>query len=240
MIGRRSLLLLPLAARAGAEQSFTSQLWKSIASIYSATLRHPFLSGLSDGSLPREKFQYYLLQDALYLGAFSRALSVVASKSPRQEWSVSLNRDAIESLEVEKAMHGEILGSYGVSTQKIQAALMAPVNYAYTNHLLLAAERGTFAEGLAAVLPCYWIYCEVGKELKKKGSRNKDYQRWIDQYAGEEYGKTVRRVLAMMDSAAEGLPQATLDRLTHLFVTSSRYEYQFWDMAWREEAWLPR
>jgi thiaminase/transcriptional activator TenA len=236
---RRALLLTPFALRSLAAEGFVASQWKAISSIYAATLRHPFLTGLTDGTLPKRKFQFYLVQDALYLGVFSRALSVVASKAPKQEWAVALNRDAIEALEVEKAMHGEILTSYGISPAQIQSASMAPSNYAYTNHLLIAAERGTFAEGLAAVLPCYWIYWEVGKELKKKGSRNKDYQRWIDQYAGEEYGKTVRRVLAMMDEAAAGVPRAMQDRLISLFVTSSRYEYQFWDMAWREEHWQP-
>lgn len=238
-LDRRTLLLAPFALRASAAEGFSASLWKAIAPVYAATLRHPFLTGLSDGTLPKAKFQFYLVQDALYLGAFSRGLSIVASKAPQQEWAVALNRDAVESLEVEKAMHGEILGSYGISAAKIQSASMAPTNYAYTNHLLVTAERGSFAEGLAAMLPCYWIYWEAGKELKKKGSRNRDYQRWIDQYAGEEYGKTVRRTVAMMDEAAAELPKAMQERLTSLFVTSSRYEYLFWDMAWREERWLP-
>ncbi|MCS7026618.1 MAG: thiaminase II [Bryobacteraceae bacterium] len=239
MIVRRSFLIWFWALRAAAQEKFTMRLWKSVGSIYAETLRHPFLTGLADGSLPRSKFQFYLVQDALYLTAFSRALSMVASKSPRQDWSVALNRDAIECLEVERAMHAEILGRFGVSASQIREAEMAPTNYAYTNHLLLAAERGSFAEGLAAVLPCYWIYWEVGKALKTRGSRNPEYQRWISQYSSDEYGKTVERVLAMMDACARELLPASLDRLQQLFVTSARYEYQFWDMAWREERWAP-
>ncbi|MBI3683559.1 MAG: TenA family protein, partial [Acidobacteria bacterium] len=173
---RRSLLVFPAAAWLP-PSDFSRQLWTAIASIYTKTLVHPFLTGLQDGSLPRRKFQFYLLQDALYLGVFSRVLNVLASKAPRQEWAVSLGRDAIEAVDVERAMHRQILGSYGISPQQIANADMAPVNYAYTNHLMITAERGSFAEGLAAVLPCYWIYWEVGKELKKRGSRNRDYER---------------------------------------------------------------
>jgi len=136
-------------------------------------------------------------------------------------------------------MHSQILASFGVAPAKAAAARMAPVNYAYTNHLLLHCSQSTFLEGLAAMLPCYWIYWEVGKHLTKAGSRKPAYQRWIDQYAGEEYGKTVRRVLSMTDHAAASATPAVRTRAHDLFVLSARYEYLFWDMAWREEQWLP-
>jgi thiaminase (transcriptional activator TenA) len=116
---------------------------------------------------------------------------------------------------------------------------MMPTNYAYTNHLLAAVERKSFAEGLAAMLPCYWIYWEVGKELKKRGSKNADYQRWIDQYSGESYADTVNLVLRMMNTEADRVTAAVRGSAKDLFVISSRYEYQFWDMAWREEKWSP-
>ncbi len=232
------LTALPAGLAIGAGR-FTQELWTAIVPIYAATLKHPFLTGLADGSLPRSRFQFYLVQDALYLDAFSRALSVLASKAPRTDWAIAFSRDAIESLEVERQMHGQILGSYGVTAQTIGAAAMAPVNYAYTNHLMAAAERGTFLEGLAAMLPCYWIYWEVGKQLEKRGSKNRDYQRWIAQYSGEAYGKTVQRVLAVADEEAVGASAGTRERARKLFVLSARYEYQFWDSAWREERWVP-
>ena len=89
------------------------------------------------------------------------------------------------------------------------------------------------------MLPCYWIYWEVGKELTQRGSRNPDYQRWIDQYAGEDYGATVRQVLAIMNAEAAGLSERSRQGALALFETSARYEYMFWDMAWREEQWPP-
>ena len=96
-----------------------------------------------------------------------------------------------------------------------------------------------FHEGLAAVLPCYWIYWEVGKELQKRGSQDPDYQRWIAQYASQDFGRVVEHVLEMMNAEAEGLDAPSRDRLTKIFQTSSRYEWMFWDMAWREEKWEP-
>jgi thiaminase/transcriptional activator TenA len=231
---RRELLSL-IAAQVEVYRTrgwFTTELWASILDIYGKTLKHPFLAGLRDGTLPRSKFQYYLAQDALYLTAYSKALRLLAAKAPKKEWAAQFEKDAGEAITAERQLHESLLGGF-------KHAEMAPVNYAYTNHLLVACGQGTFAEGLAAMLPCYWIYWEVGKELKKGGSANKDYQRWIDQYADPEYGKTVMRVFDVMNETAKGLDAAAKERCKKLFVVSSRYEYQFWDMAWREERWMP-
>ncbi len=229
-----ALLLSPAAA-----QEFTQQLWSEIRPVYAKTLEHPFLSGLSDGTLPRDRFQFYLLQDGLYLRSFSQALSVLASKAPNEQWAMTLSRHSIDALKEERALHETILASYGVTPAMRTQAVMAPSNTAYTNHLLASVQRLSFTEGLAAMLPCYWIYLEVGKELVKRGSKDKDYQRWIDQYSSAEYEQSVRAVLAMMNEAARDASDAQKRNARALFVRSARYEYMFWDMAWRLEAWPP-
>ena len=218
---------------------FTSELWRAIAPIYETTLKHPFLAGLTDGTLPRSRFQFYLAQDALYLKVFGQALHALAAKAPREEWAITLGTHAIDALKAERELHETVLASYGVSKTDIALAVMAPANYAYTNHLLVSVERGSFAEGLAAMLPCYWIYWEVGKTLKKRGSPRQEFQRWIDQYSSEEYGKSVNEVLAIMNTVASGLDSLARASLLRRFIVSARYEYLFWDMAWREERWFP-
>ncbi len=229
--------LLPAMPAAAAE--FTAQLWAEIAPVYRETLRHPFLTGLTDGTLPRDRFQFYLLQDGQYLRAFGQALNRLAAKAPREEWSLTLSRHAIEAIEAERELHGKILASYGAGAASMKSTAMAPTNYAYTNHLMNAVEQGTFAEGLAALLPCYWIYWEVGKELVKRGSKEPAYQKWIDQYAGDEYARSVQQVLAMMNAEAETAADGVRASARRLFVLSARYEYMFWDMAWKREAWPP-
>jgi thiaminase (transcriptional activator TenA) len=220
--------------------AFTGEMWERGRPVYETTLEHPFLKGLSDGSLPRDKFQFYLEQDAQYLRVFGQALSVLASKAPHEDWARTLNRHAVDAVEVERALHETILVKFGVQPNRASRARMAPVNVAYTNHLLVAVERGTFAEGLAAMLPCYWIYWEAGKVLVKRGSKNREYQQWIDQYASEDYGKSVREVLAMMDAVAPELTAAQRERCLALFERGARYEWMFWDMAWRKESWPPQ
>ena len=237
---RRAFLALFLAAPAVcAQRPFTEELWTSVHAIYSRTLEHPFLKGLADGSLPRSRFEFYLIQDELYLRAFAQALSILASKAPREEWAMTLNQHAAAAIQAERELHDSILKAFGVPAQKVRTAAMAPTNLAYTNHLLAAAHQRSFGEGLAAVLPCYWIYWEAGKELKKRGSKDPQYQRWIDMYSGEEYGKVVRQVLDMMNAESGGMTPEARHAAARLFEISSRYEWMFWDMAWREEAWPP-
>jgi len=223
-----------------ASTTLTDEMWERARPVHEKTLEHPFLRGLTDGTLPRDRFQFYLEQDAEYLRVFGQALSVLASKAPREEWAKTLNRHAVDAIEVERALHETILGKFGVQRSGAVRAPMAPTNAAYTNHLLVTVERGTFAEGLAAMLPCYWIYWEVGKVLEKRGSKNREYQQWIDQYASAEYGKTVREVLAMMDALGGGMTTAQRERCVALFERGARYEWMFWDMAWRKEQWPPQ
>jgi len=220
--------------------SFTGEMWERARPVYEKTLEHPFLRGLTGGSLPRDRFQFYLEQDAQYLRVFGQALSVLASKAPREDWARTLNRHAVDAIEVERALHETILGKFGVQPNQASRIRMAPANVAYTNYLLATVERGSFAEGLAAMLPCYWIYWEVGKVLVKRGSANREYQQWIDQYASEEYGKSVRDVLAMMDALAPDMTAAQRERCIELFERGARYEWMFWEMAWRKESWPPQ
>ena len=236
MLSRRVFLGGALAAAGGSlaaePKLFSDRLWSSIREIYAATLKHPFLTGLVDGSLPKDRFEYYLKQDSLYLVAFAEALGVLASKAPRVDWMSTLNQHAIDCVKTERGLHEAILRGAAAKT-------MAPVNYAYSNHYLATVHRKPFSEGLSALLPCYWIYWEVGRELRKKGSKNPDYQKWIVQYSDESYGKTVQLVLDMINEESKRLDEDRKQACVDLFVTSSRYEYLFWDMAWRLEAWKP-
>ena len=216
--------------------SFTDELWLASKPIYDQTLTHPFVEGLVNGKLPRESFLFYLDQDSSYLHVYGEALKTLAKKSPRADWRKTLEAHATEALATEQQLHSSILKTYRLTNP---AGRMAPTNYAYTNHLLATVERGTFAEGLAAMLPCYWIYLEVGRELEKKGSKDADYQQWINQYAASDYAKVVQQVLDMMNAASARLDGVARSRLKELFVLSARYEYMFWDMAWRREQWPP-
>ena len=217
--------------------AFTDELWRSIEPIYAAILRHPFLRGLTDGSLPRESFKFYAVQDALYLREFARALSLAGARAPHDDWIIMFNEHAAGALKVERSLHESFFREFGLSAEAVAATPLAPTNLAYTSYLLAVAYGSPFHEAMAALLPCYWIYWEVGKELERAGSADPLYKRWIGTYASEEFGAVVRAVLAATDQVAAGLRSSDRDAMRRHFVTTSQYEWMFWDMGLRRETW---
>jgi thiaminase/transcriptional activator TenA len=216
---------------------FTTTLWRAIEPIYATILAHPFLRGLTDGSLPREAFRFYAVQDALYLRDFARALALAAARAPPEDWMIMFNEHAAGARKVEKTLHESFFKDFGLSPEAVSATPLAPTNQAYTSYLLATAHAGPFHEAVAAVLPCYWIYWEVGKTLERAGSRDPLYARWIGTYASEEFGAVVRAVLACTDTLAAALGPDERRAMHRHFVTTSRYEWMFWDMGWRQETW---
>jgi thiaminase/transcriptional activator TenA len=217
--------------------SFTTELWRAIEPIYAAILAHPFLRGLTDGSLPRESFRFYAVQDALYLRDFARALSIAAARAPEDDWIIMFNEHAAGALRVERALHESFFQEWGLSPGAVARTPLAPTNLAYTSYLLTVAYAAPFHEAVAALLPCYWIYWEVGKELERAGSPDPLYARWIGTYASKEFGSVVTAVLKATDQTAARLREPEQDRMRHHFVTTSRYEWMFWDMGYHRESW---
>lgn len=215
--------------------SLTGRLWDAAAGIYVAILEHPFVAGLTDGTLPADAFAYYLAQDAHYLRDYARTLAIVAAKAPSHRATALLSRHAAETAEVELALHETLLPRLGLDPSQLGEVPVSPTTTAYTSYLVATAYAGDFAEGLAAVLPCYWIYQRVGEALVAQGSPDPRYQQWIDTYAGDEFAASVREVLALTDELRPD-PAGEAAMRTH-FVTTSRYEWMFWDAGWRREGW---
>jgi len=217
--------------------SFSAELWQSIMPIYAAILEHPFVRGLTDGSLPREAFRFYAVQDALYLRDFARALSIAAARSPQDDWIIMFNEHAAGALKVERALHESFFAEWDLTPEAVATTPMAPTNQAYTSYLLATAYSAPFHEAVAALLPCYWIYWEVGKALERSGSADQLYARWIGTYASEEFGALVRLVIACLNEMAARHGASERAAMARHFVTTSRYEWMFWDMGYRREAW---
>jgi thiaminase/transcriptional activator TenA len=213
--------------------TLSARLWDGIAPTYDAILRHPFVLGLTDGTLDAASFAYYLAQDAHYLLDFARALAVVGAKARGGADTAMFARHAAGTLEVERALHETLLPTLGIDAAA--RTPVAPTNRAYTSYLLAVAYGGSFADGLAAVLPCYWIYHRVGAHLLEQGSPDPRYQRWIDTYAGAEFAAVVADVLDCTDRLEVSPAQEA--RMHEHFGAAARYEWMFWDMALRREEW---
>ncbi|MBP2365741.1 thiaminase II [Pseudonocardia parietis] len=215
-------------------------LWSDVEGIYAQVLAHPFVGGLTDGSLPHEVFRHYIVQDAHYLRGYAKALTVCAAKAPTDDDTLMFAEHAAGAIAAERELHADLLGGLGLTSEQARTLPVAPATRAYVSYLLATAYGGSYAEGVAAVLPCYWIYAEVGEHLVRTGSPDPLYQRWIDMYAGEEFRAVVDAVLDATDRIGATASDTELGLMREHFTATSRYEWMFWDGAYRREEWPVR
>ena len=219
-------------------ENFSTQLRRRGERIWHAIFSHPFLRELHAGSLPMERFTYFILQDYLYLLDFAQVLCQGGAKSPDLKTLELFSRHALGAVEVERSFHTTFGRSLGYSQKQLDAASRAPITEAYTRHLQAVARGGTLGEIVAAILPCYWIYGEVGKALyKRRPNKPKIYGQWIETYASEEYWKPVREQIHLMNELGASANGRERKLMVSHFLLSSRYEYLFWDQAYRLEKW---
>jgi thiaminase/transcriptional activator TenA len=224
-------------AESTAARLLPDHLWAHIDDIFRAILVHPFITGLTDGSLPESAFRFYVVQDALYLTRYARALTICAARAPQERDIAMFCEHASGAIAVERSLREGFFADLGLTAQEVAATPLAPTNLAYTSYLLATAYGGSFAEALGAVLPCYWIYWEVGKALIDRGSPHPAYRRWIETYGGEAFASIVGDVLALTERIGQELGAAERQAMTAHVVITSRYEWMFWDMGYRQEQW---
>ena len=218
---------------------FTRQLRREADKIWRAVHAHPFLDELRAGTLPMDRFVYFILQDYVYLLDFAQALCLGGAKSRDLKTLEIFARHALIAVEVERSFHASFGKSLGLSQWQIDQTAKGPVTEAYTKHLQAVARGGSLAELVAAALPCYWIYGEVGRRLYRNRPRKPAiYREWIEIYASEEYWKPVREQIRLMDRLGASARGEEKKLLRSHFILSSRYEFLFWEQAYRLEEWL--
>ena len=217
---------------------FTDELKQYAAPIWEADLKHPFVRGIADGSLPTEKFKFYLIQDYLFLLDYSRVFAYGVIKATDEATMAMFSQLLNETLNTEMDLHRGYCEKFGISAAEMETAPMTPTTHAYTRHLLHVAQTGTLADLIAGVLPCQWGYAEIGTTLAEQGGSPEPlYQEWIDMYASPEFlalGEWLRSELNNLTAESSA---AEKQRIQQHFLLSSRYEYLFWEMAWTEQAW---
>jgi thiaminase/transcriptional activator TenA len=216
--------------------TFTGKLWQAIEPIYGAIIAHPFNRELANGTLPRAKFEFYLQQDALYLADYGRALAIMAGRSATPQRMLDFVRFAEGAVVVERALHAQYFQLFNISEP---ATIQPPSCFAYTNYLLATASNRSYEEGVAALLPCFWIYRAVGTHIYERAAAGNPYRKWIDTYAGEEFGLLTDQAIAITEECAGAASERTRALMEEAFATSTRLEWMFWDSAYRMEAWQP-
>ncbi|MDH3290432.1 MAG: thiaminase II [Gemmatimonadota bacterium] len=218
----------------------STDLYKRAKPIWDAQLDHPFVRGLRDGTLEIERFKRWVLQDYRYLKEFARIFAWAVAKADRLEAMGWYAKVLDLTLNSEMALHRSYAERFGISAAALEAEPMWPTTRAYTDFLVRTSADGDMADLLAALLPCAWGYVYIGGELANGDPpADQRYADWIAQYASPEFAAAADWLKGELDRVAAGAGEEKLQRLQDLFVLSSRYEWEFWEMCWNGEEWRP-
>lgn len=217
---------------------FSERLYEKLQPIWRQNHNHPFVQGMGDGTLEKEKFRFYMIQDYLYLIDYAKLFAVAAMKATDVQTMGKFAALLDSTLNEEMSLHREYAKKFEISEKELEKAQPSPTTLAYTHYMLHVGQSGTLAELVAALLPCMWSYWEIGKELSEKpGANNEFYREWIEMYSSEEFGELATWCINLFDSLTEDKSEAELEKLEEIFLNTTRFEYMFWDMAYNEAMW---
>ena len=204
-----------------------------------AMMRHPFVLGIGDGSLSDDRFRHFMTQDYVYLIDYARCLAMGTVKAPDLD-TMSWFAGAVDHiLNTEMELHRSYCAEIGISAAELEATRHAPTTYSYTSYLLRVAQIGSFGELIAALVPCIWGYWQVGEMLAEQGepAHAPQYAEWIRMYAGEDSRTVALEARSICDRVARTAGTEELAAMREAYITCTRYEREFWQMAWDLEEW---
>ncbi|GAA4707126.1 thiaminase II [Brevibacillus fulvus] len=217
----------------------SERLYQAVQPIWEQTHRHPFVTGLGDGSLSPHTFSFYMKQDYLFLLEYAKLFAIASTKAVDLETSARFAKLQEATLNEEMALHRAYAERFGISAAELEGSQPSFVMHAYTSYMLKVAYQGTLAELVSAVLPCMWSYWEIGKRLAKADGAlaHPLYGEWVRTYSSDEFGELAQWLIDLLDRLAADSSEADRARLEQHFLTTSKMEYLFWEMAYREELW---
>ncbi len=216
---------------------FSTDAWTRNRALYDATLALPFNAELTEGTLALEAFRHYILQDAKYLIAFGQALAVAAAKADDPDHIVQFAGAAREAVVVERALHEDYFGRFGLDAAAVAAEPVSPTCHHYSAWLLATAFREPLPVVAAALLPCFWVYREVGTAIHARAAPDNPFRAWIDTYAGDDFAAAVDAMIATADALAAAASPGELAAMHAGFTRAMQLEWTFWDSAYRRERW---
>jgi thiaminase/transcriptional activator TenA len=218
---------------------FCAKAWKHTEALQQAIVDHPFNVALTDGSLDRERFAFYIVQDARYLVGFAQALAAASTRTDNAEDAAFLAGSAHAALAEERRLHAGYVEEFGLSEQDLAGEVTSPSCLAYTSFLRASALSDPYPVLVASLLPCFWVYQHVGSTILEAtgGSTDHPYHQWIATYADDEFAQAVLGARNLTDRVAAESDEKIRDRMLRAFVRSTEYEWLFWNSAWTTETW---
>jgi thiaminase/transcriptional activator TenA len=219
-------------------EPFSARLRQLADPVWQAQHAHPFVRAIGDGSLDLERFRHWVRQDYRFLAEYCRLFGLAAARAPDLDTLARFADLLHATARTEMDLHRAYAAELGIGAAALEREPMAPTTRAYTDFLVRVAATGDFAELAAALLPCMWGFSEIGQALAARGMPSEArYAKWVRMYADPEFAALAEWCRALVDRLAARADDDARRRMEDAFLTSSRYEYLFWEMAWSLETW---
>ncbi len=204
--------------------------WHQSKEIVNAIKKHPFNTELASGVLSRDKFTYYIEQDALYLRDFSRSLAMISSRVP-----LEFVKDFLAFAEGALLAEQEVVHSVFKKAFNLQeTGKLTPTTLAYTSFLLHVCSNKSVEVAVAAILPCFWVYREVGLAIVSGAKSENPYALWIETYSGEDFGQSVLKAIRIFDRLADQASEEIKIQMLDAFYKSTVFEWHFWNDSYNQ------
>lgn len=192
--------------------------------------QHPFNQALANGTLSQATFNYYIEQDALYLSDFSKALAITAARLPNTQHSQQFLHFSLNAIQAEQELHQGYIKNNQIIRQ-------SPACFMYTNYILKTASLGSVEEAVACLLPCFWVYREVGKAIAAISTPNNPYHDWISLYSSQAFDQSVEAIIQITNELGHLASKKTQQQMQTAFIQATQLEWLFWDGAFHQTTW---
>lgn len=221
-----------------AKASFYREVREKADPLWQAVLGHPFVRGIGDGTLSRDRFEFYLKQDYAYLIDFSRVFALAAAKAwtlgDMGTFATLLN----VTLNTEMELHRKTCAAFGIPAGELEKTRKGMITTAYTDRLVRTCYEGSLSDIVAVLVPCACGYVEIARTLKSRGlPDDRFYRDWIETYSSREFREFADWLIAKMNEHAGHASAQRKEYWYRLYESSARLEYLFFDMSWKKEEW---
>ncbi len=207
------------------DMRFKDELWNAVELIYADICLHPFVNQLANGTLSSKNFAHYLAQDILYIRDDSIALKKMSERATNALERKFFKDLAKDGISIEQELHNTFLKYFKLT----EAKRKSPVIESYTSFLLEHVENSSYCVAAAALLPCFWVYNEVGKYIIANAVANNTYQKWIETYKSDEFGNYVTKFIQIVEHLANNATNIEKKQMREAFVQATRFEFNFFE-----------
>jgi thiaminase (transcriptional activator TenA) len=208
----------------------STQAWNKSASIYNGIINHPFNQELMRGTLSRDRFAYYIEQDSIYLQDFSRCHSIISSKIDHQFMAQFIKYAEYTLIAEQDVVHHFFNKLFAFKA----TGFITSATLSYTSYMLRTCLNEQVEVGFAALLPCFWIYREVGLFILKNTNIDNQYYRWIETYSSEDFSKVVDQAIEIFDIMSSNVKPHIQEKMLDAFYKSACLEWHFWNDAYNK------